>query len=79
MTTEPMICPQCVQTLTQVGEFWICPQHRQISLEKPFVPMRIFLSYGHDGNEELVKGTQVICGFTINAKMAKVEGKGVSP
>ena len=24
-------------------------------MEKPFVPQRIFLSYGHDSNEELVR------------------------
>jgi hypothetical protein len=47
-------CPKCEHPLTQVGPFWICPQHGQVSLEKPFVPMRIFLSYGHDSNEELV-------------------------
>jgi hypothetical protein len=40
--------------LTQVGSFWICPQHGQVSLEKPFTSLRIFLSYGHDANEELV-------------------------
>jgi hypothetical protein len=25
------------------------------AVEKPFAPMRIFLSYGHDNNEELVR------------------------
>src|ERR1022692_3622330 len=55
MTNESSQCPQCDQPLTAVGQFLICPQHGQVSLEKPVVPMRIFLSYGHDSNEELVR------------------------
>jgi len=55
MTNEPISCPKCNQPLSQVGQFWICPQHGQVSLDKPVVPMRIFLSYGHDSNEELVR------------------------
>jgi WD40 repeat protein len=47
-------CPQCEQPLTQVGSFWICPQHGQVSLERPFVPIRVFLSYGHDEHVSLV-------------------------
>jgi hypothetical protein len=41
--------------LTHIGSFWICSQHGQVSLEKPFTSLRIFLSYGHDANEELVR------------------------
>jgi hypothetical protein len=48
-------CPICGQPLTMVGQFWICPQHGQVSQEKPFTPLRIFLSYGHDRNEQLVR------------------------
>lgn len=48
-------CPHCSQSLTQVGRFWICPEHGQVTMETPFVPMRIFLSYGHDSNVELVR------------------------
>lgn len=48
------LCPQCCNELTQVGKFWICPEHGQVSLDKPVLQMRIFLSYGHDSNEELV-------------------------
>jgi WD40 repeat protein len=48
-------CPQCGQQLTNVGAFWICPEHGQIPSEKPFAPLRIFLSYGHDSNEDLVR------------------------
>jgi len=55
MRNEHIRCPKCSQPLTQVGQFRICPQHGQVSMEKPFVPMRIFLSYGHDSNEELVR------------------------
>jgi len=47
-------CPKCGKALAEVGQFLICPEHGQIDFEKPFVPMRIFLSYGHDANEELV-------------------------
>jgi len=48
-------CPQCGQKLTNVGKFWICPEHGQVSgREQRFAALRIFLSYGHDSNEELV-------------------------
>lgn len=46
-------CPDCKALLTQVGKFWICPQHGQVEPQKPSGPMRIFLSYSHDANEEL--------------------------
>ena len=46
-------CPKCDRHLEQVGQFWICPEHGQVSLEKSFAPLRIFLSFGHDSNEEL--------------------------
>lgn len=59
-------CPRCAQPLTQVGKRWICPEHGQTSLRSsrresaqtstpPSAPLRIFLSYGHDSNEELVR------------------------
>lgn len=31
-----------------------CPEPGQSSLEKSVTPLRIFVSYGHDANEELV-------------------------
>jgi len=46
-------CPQCDARLTQVGAFWVCPAHGQVPDPKPFTALRIFLSYGHDANEEL--------------------------
>lgn len=56
MTTHPPpCCPTCRQILTRVGQFWICPEHGEVPLEKPVTPLRIFLSYGHDANEELVR------------------------
>jgi hypothetical protein len=55
MTNQTVRCPKCDQPLTEVGEFLICPEHGQASTEKLFVPVRIFLSYGHDSNEELVR------------------------
>ncbi len=47
-------CPQCGQALVQVGAFWVCPSHGQVSEPRSFKALRIFLSYGHDANEELV-------------------------
>lgn len=55
MMSQPAHCSKCDHPLTQVGQFWVCPQHGQVSPEKPFVPLRVFLSYGHDVNEELVR------------------------
>ncbi|MCL4694233.1 MAG: TIR domain-containing protein [Candidatus Hydrogenedentes bacterium] len=52
---EGRSCPQCGEQLTQVGSFWVCPTHGPIPEPKPFEPLRIFLSYGHDANEELVR------------------------
>ncbi len=49
-----MRCPQCSAEAAKVGAFWICPTHGQLPEPKLFVPLRIFLSYGHDSNEELV-------------------------
>ena len=53
--TESIKCPLCNQPITRVGKFWICPTHGQLPEAKPFTPIRIFLSYGHDSNEELVR------------------------
>jgi hypothetical protein len=47
--------PRCQAETAKVGNFWICPTHGQFPEAKPFVPMRIFLSYGHGSNEELVR------------------------
>lgn len=55
MTNETVHCPKCHQPPTRVGQFWVCPEHGQISQEKPFTALRLFLSYGHDANEELVR------------------------
>lgn len=49
-------CPECDHHLTKVGSFWICPEHGQIDFKnKQTSSLRIFLSYGHDSNEELVR------------------------
>ncbi len=56
--SDPMPCPQCRQPLTRVGKHWICPEHGQVPLPPSSLrphPLRIFLSYGHDANEELVR------------------------
>ena len=54
-SADPELCPRCDQALTRVGHFWICPEHGEVTPESPIVPLRIFLSYGHDANEELVR------------------------
>ncbi len=48
-------CQQCKVELIKVGKFWICPEHGQIDQDKPVAPLCIFLSYGHDENETLVR------------------------
>jgi len=59
-------CRDCKRPLTQVGKHWICPEHGQISprcsrgdeahtFSAHVAPLRIFLSYGHDANEERVR------------------------
>lgn len=55
MTDDLNRCPSCSTPLTQVGKFWICQEHGQVEPRKPSGPMRIFLSYGHDANAELVE------------------------
>jgi hypothetical protein len=39
----------------RVGTFWVCPTHGQVPEPGSFTALRIFLSYGHDANEELVR------------------------
>jgi TIR domain len=48
-------CPSCGQPLVHVGKFAVCPEHGAISAPEPTDRLRIFLSYGHDSNEELVR------------------------
>jgi hypothetical protein len=54
MSDELNRCPACSAPLTQFGKFWICEEHGQVEPRKLSGPMRIFLSYGHDANAELV-------------------------
>ena len=53
-TAATRTCPSCSASLVNVGSFWICPQHGQIRDISETRPLRVFLSYGHDRNEELV-------------------------
>ena len=53
--SDGRFCPQCGQKLTRVGTFWICPKHGQQAATMEVEPLRIFLSYGHDENELLVR------------------------
>jgi hypothetical protein len=57
------LCPICTRPLMRVGKFWVCPEDGQISgrtesepaeLPAAAIPLRIFMSYGHDASEELV-------------------------
>jgi hypothetical protein len=51
-----MNCPHCSSELTRVGKHWVCPEHGQITPTTQHTPpLRIFLSYGHDANEPLVR------------------------
>ena len=57
--TSERTCPRCGEVLVNVGAFWVCPEHGQIADEPESHPLRIFLSYGHDINEELVRRIKV--------------------
>mgnify|MGYP006293644379 CR=1 FL=1 len=48
-------CPHCGQKATLFGRFWICQEHGQLPEPRPADSLRIFLSYGHDHNEPLVR------------------------
>ena len=52
-------CSRCGETLVSVGRFRVCPRHGQVSEARPFTALRIFLSYGHDANEPLVRRIKV--------------------
>lgn len=54
--TDLPLCPTCSEPLTKVGAFLVCPKHGLIpQTRKEQGALRIFLSYGHDDNEELVR------------------------
>lgn len=58
MAAEPR-CPQCGSenvVFSKKHRVNVCEDcRREFAAEKPVAPMRIFLSYGHDANEELVR------------------------
>ncbi len=58
MTNEP-ICPECSSehvVFSKKRKLHVCEDcGHTFPAEKPSVPLRIFLSYGHDSNEELVR------------------------
>lgn len=58
MSTE-IHCPQCSSAnvfFSKKRGVNVCEDCGfEIATEKPFIPLRIFLSYGHDSNEELVR------------------------
>jgi hypothetical protein len=58
MPTE-IHCPKCGSAKTMAvpdSRAFLCYMCKhEFTLEKSFAPLRIFLSYGHDANEELVR------------------------
>ncbi len=51
-------CPNCPSTnviFSKKRGAYVCEDCEQVLPEKPVEPMRIFLSYGHDDNEPLVR------------------------
>lgn len=50
-----MKCPERQTEAAKVGALRIYPEHGQLEKAHPVAPLRIFLSYGHDNNEELVR------------------------
>lgn len=56
-----MNCPQCQKLLTQVGSFWVCPEHGTAKPEvAPAQPtdsekVRLFLSYGRRDAKDLAE------------------------
>ncbi len=59
MADEVQKCPHCgsenVKYLEKAGLYFCKSCDNEFQIQKPAAPMRIFLSYGHDGNEELVR------------------------
>jgi hypothetical protein len=59
MTNEPILCPQCgsVKTMAvpDLVAFLCYTCKHEFFPAKTFAPLRIFLSYGHDANEGLVR------------------------
>jgi hypothetical protein len=56
---QPVNCPECGSSRTMPipeSEGMLCYTCRhEFQAEKTYPSLRIFLSYGHDGNEELVR------------------------
>ena len=59
MTDNFQKCPHCGSEnviFSKKMKSFVCEDcERELGQEKPVIPMRIFLSYGHDSNEELVR------------------------
>jgi stage II sporulation SpoE-like protein/TIR domain-containing protein/NACHT domain-containing protein len=52
-------CPQCRQAVTQVGKFWVCPEHGPVEPEAGPAPgdapgRQVFISYGRADAREFV-------------------------
>ena len=51
-------CPKCASAniiFSKKRGAYVCEDCAHVLPEAPVAPLRIFLSYGHDGNEELVR------------------------
>ena len=59
MTETTNRCPNCSLEnvyFSRKRGIYICEDcNHEFTLGKPVIPLRIFLSYGHDANEELVE------------------------
>jgi hypothetical protein len=85
------LCPTCNRTLIQVGRYWVCPEHGQNSgynehepaeLPAAATALCIFMSYGHDANEELVlriKADLEQRGHKAWFDKSGVKGRGIAP
>ena len=52
MGNEVIGCPTCSAPLTQVGNFWICPQHGQVSMAE-HIGAWVFVSHSHRDLEKV--------------------------
>lgn len=59
MTNEPIRCPQCdsvkIMAVPDSAALLCYTCKHEFTPARTFAPLRIFLSYGHDANEELVR------------------------
>ena len=84
MCAQTTSCPQCGSLdllFSSKRNAYICEDCRhEFSAATKFVPLRIFLSYGHDANEELVRRIRTDLekrGHDVWFDKSEVKGKGI--